>query len=84
MVKIKQISDLLQNHTASVMSMVVHDRKIVSRSFDVIIRVWNIKTIKQISFLQSHTASVMSMVVYDEKIMSRSYDKTIRSNNKTN
>jgi WD40 repeat protein len=49
MATMKQISDPLQGHTDSVLSVAVHDGKIVSGSLDKTIRVWDIVTMKQIS-----------------------------------
>jgi WD40 repeat protein len=58
----KQIGDPLQGHTNTVMSVAVHDGKIVSGSWDNTIRVWDMATMKQISdTLQDHSNDTQSV-----------------------
>lgn len=74
---IKQIGDYLQGHIDYVMSVAVHNNKIISGK-DKIIWVWNMETLKQIGEpLQDHTDAVRSVAVYNSKIVSKSCDNTI-------
>jgi WD40 repeat protein len=60
MATMKQIGDPLQGHTDSVVSVAVHDGKIVSGSDYETIRVWNMVSMKQP--LQGHIVNSVATI----------------------
>jgi small GTP-binding protein len=70
----------LKGHTSLVTSVaVLSDDRVVSASSDQTLKVWDIKTGKEIKTLKGHTAPVWSVAVLsDDRVVSASWDKTLK------
>jgi F-box/WD-40 domain protein MET30 len=68
----------LKGHTNGVMCLQFDDRIIMTGSYDATVKVWDIKTGKEIRTLTGHTAGIRCLQFDDTKLITGSLDNTIK------
>ncbi|KAJ4992322.1 sulfur metabolite repression control protein [Stagonosporopsis vannaccii] len=70
--------NILKGHTNGIMSLQFDDRILITGSYDATIKVWDIKTGKEIRTLIGHTAGIRCLQFDDTKLITGSLDRTIK------
>ncbi|KAF9696573.1 hypothetical protein EKO04_005439 [Ascochyta lentis] len=70
--------NILKGHTNGIMSLQFDDRTLITGSYDATIKVWDIKTGKEIRTLTGHSAGIRCLQFDDSKLITGSLDRTIK------
>lgn len=70
--------NILKGHTNGIMSLQFDEHTLITGSYDATIKVWDIKTGKEIRTLTGHTAGIRCLQFDESKLITGSLDRTIK------